>query len=368
MAVTRTFQLNLLGQSPKQRRRLTRDGRLVLVRHGAYADEPAADDLARHRQLIAGTVPLLGAGTVLSHVSAGVLHGLPSWASMLGKVTVLRRSKGHGSSRRYLQVRVAPLAPDEVAEVEGFPVTTVERTAIDLSSCLSFERAVAVLDAALHLGGDAHVLEDSRVAAAGRDGVGTARAALASADGRSESVGESVSRVRLAEAGLPLPELQLNVFNDLGAWVARCDFGWEELGVLGEFDGKVKYRGTPDEVAQAVMREKRREARLRELGWIVVRWDWGDLADPSGLRRRVEAAIDQARPTQIRGHSQLTPAVQPISPLPKRALAPDLSGARARLGSQEDERGGRVRRGGGGGSPLDGSGSSPVDAWIRRSP
>ena len=68
-----------------------------------------------------------------------------------------------------------------------------------------------------------------------------------------DSPDDRADALRLAEAGLPLPELQLNVFNDFGAWVARCDFGWEELGVLGEFDGKVKYRGTPDEVANAVL-------------------------------------------------------------------------------------------------------------------
>ncbi|MGV8908211.1 MAG: hypothetical protein ACOH1Y_04455 [Propionicimonas sp.] len=333
MNVTRTFQLNLLGQSPRERQSLAKDGRLVLVRHGAYADEPAADALARHRQLIAGTVPLLGPGTVLSHVSAGVLHGLPSWASMLSKVTVLRRSPGHGSSRRYLHVRVAPLAFEEVAEVDGCPVTTLERTALDLSLCLTFERAVAVLDAAVHQGADPQVLGHSLAAAAGRHGVGAARAALASADGRSESVAESVSRVRMAEAGLPSPELQLNVFDDHGAWVARCDFGWEERGVLGEFDGRIKYTGTPDEVARAVMREKKREARLRELGWVVVRWDWDHLADPSGLRRRIQAAFAQARPATIRGHVEASASSPQPFPLPKRALAPDLPGASARFGS-----------------------------------
>ena len=220
-----------------------------------------------------------------------------------------------------------------MAQVDGFPVTTLERTAIDLSRCLTFERAVAVLDAALHLRADLDLMAGILRAAAGRHGVATGRAALESADGRSESVAESVSRVRMAEAGLPVPELQLHVFDDYGTWLARCDFGWEELGVLGEVDGRLKYTGTPDEVSRAVMREKQREARLRELGWVVVRWDWDHLDDPSLLRRRIEAAFAQARPETVRGHVEASPKTPPPLPLPKRALAPDLSAARARSGS-----------------------------------
>jgi len=283
------------------RARMARAGELVVVRHGAYADAPAASALDRHRRLIDGTVPLLGDATVLSHVSAGVLHGLPSWESMLGQVTVVRRSHGHGSRRRYLHVRTAPLVDAEVVEVDGFMATSIERTAVDLACTLDFERAVAVLDAALHLGGQPLAMADVLAEAARRHGVATARAALEFADGRSESVGESVSRVRMADAGLPVPQLQLNVFDGRGGWLARSDFCWEEFGVLGEFDCQIKYRGTRDEVARAVMQEKRREARLREVGWGVVRWDWGDLGDPPALRRRLEAAFDQARPAKVRG-------------------------------------------------------------------
>jgi hypothetical protein len=301
MSVKRTSQLNAVGQSPKVRAGLARAGELVVVRHGAYADAPPASALDRHRRLIAGTVPLLGGATVLSHVSAGVLHGLPSWESMLGRVTAIRRSNGHGSRRRYLHVRTAGLAPGDVVEVDGHLATSLERTAVDLARSLDFERAVAVLDAALHLGGDPQVIARILVEARGRHGVGTARAALEFADSRSESVGESVNRVRLADAGVPTPELQLDVFDGLGRWLARPDFCWEECGVLGEFDGRIKYVGTRDEVAEAVMQEKRREARLRELGWGVVRWDWDDLTDLPALRRRIEAAFAQARPAQIRG-------------------------------------------------------------------
>ncbi len=81
------------------------------------------------------------------------------------------------------------------------------------------------------------------------------------------------------------------------------------LGVLGEFDGKVKYIGPSDQVARTVMNEKSREDSLRQLGWVVVRWNWQDLLNPSALRRRIEAAFEQANPEKIRGHYRLTPTI-----------------------------------------------------------
>jgi hypothetical protein len=252
--------------------------------------------------LVAGTWPLLGGAAVLSHATAAVFHELPLWNGMLDRVCVTRRSGGHGRSTRNLRVRLAPLADDEVIELDGLRLTTLERTALDLARSLPYERAVAVLDAALHRGADRSLMADSLELASGRTGVGTARAALLFADGRAESVAESISRIRLHEAGVPAPELQVNVFDGDGFWVARSDFGWLALGVLGEFDGKVKYRGSQEQVADAVMREKHREEKLEELGWTVVRWGWNQLT-AAALGRRFDTARRRARPGDIVGHA-----------------------------------------------------------------
>ena len=88
-------------------------------------------------------------------------------------------------------------------------------------------------------------------------------------------------------------------------------------GVLGEFDGKLKYDELlrPGETAaDAVMREKRREARLRELGFEIVRWDWDLLHQPEALVRRVETALTKG-PQQFRGSVSIEP--------PKRFRRPD---------------------------------------------
>jgi hypothetical protein len=112
------------------------------------------------------------------------------------------------------------------------------------------------------------------------------------ADARAESVGESVSRVTMAELGLPAPVLQHRFF-DADGFIGTVDFWWPELGVIGEFDGRVKYfdprmsRGDP---AAVVYREKYREDRLRGLGPRVVRWGWPEAISAARLGPRLAAA------------------------------------------------------------------------------
>lgn len=304
MDVTRARELRAHGTAPQQLGRLLGRGELVRVRHGAYTREAGVDAASRHRQLIAGTWPLLSGSLVISHASAALLHELPVWDGMLARVTLTRAGGGHGRVGSHLRVRVAPLGPAEITQREGFRVTSLARSAVDLARDLDYDRAVAVLDAALHRGADPVLLASTVAGARCRRGVGTARAALEFADRRAESVGESLSRVRIAQAGLEAPELQVDIYDELGNWVARSDFGWVRRGVLGEFDGKVKYIGTPEVVAKAVLQEKRREANLRDLGWVVVRWGFADLRDRQALRRRIEGGFSQARPAAIAGHAR----------------------------------------------------------------
>lgn len=272
----------------------SRRGDLSRVRRGAYADAPGSDGRHKHVLLVQGTWPLLGDTSVLSHVSAAVLHGLPAWPDILDRVTITRSEGGHGARRTHLHVRLAAIRPREIVEIDGMLVTSLERTATDVARVLSYERAVCVLDAALRLGADKALMADLVEAAHGRWGNATARAALAFADPRAESVGESVSRVRMAQVGLPSPTLQFEVFDHLGRWVARSDFGWLDRGVVGEFDGRVKYEGPSDDVAAVVMAEKRREQAIRDAGWWIVRWGMSDLAKPDLFRRRILQAFASA--------------------------------------------------------------------------
>lgn len=268
------------------------------LRRGSYLKpgELATTAAERHGQLVRATMPLLATGSVASHLSAAVLHGLPVWAGDLGRVQVTRRGAGSGKRRGYVHLHVAPLATEDVVLAEGVPATSLARTVVDLARTLPAEHALAAGDAALRAGLSrtelAAVLERAR----GWPGLTAARRVVAFLDPRSESAGESVSRVVLHRIGLPPSDLQLVVCDPFGGFVGRADFGWKAQRVLGEFDGRQKYaRSAPDaDPATVVYLEKQREDAFRDLGWQVVRWTSVDLRQEALLKVRLQRAFHRS--------------------------------------------------------------------------
>ena len=300
--VLTTGELARRGWAAGEVRSQVRAGRLVRVRRGAYATTTAAGadgSHRRHRVEVLAAVSSLDAGAVVSHASAAVLHGLQLWRVPLVRVHVTRDVASGGRVHRAVRVRTAPLAPDEVVTIDGVVATSAARTVVDLLRDVGFEQGVVTADAALRTGLVSRAsLSLALERARGWPGVPRARRVVAFADARSESVGESRSRVAIARAGLPVPHPQLAVVRDDGVVVGRCDFGWEELGVVGEFDGKVTYGRAllrPDqEPGDAVFEEKLREDALRDAGHEVVRWVWAELRDFAPVVARFERARARA--------------------------------------------------------------------------
>lgn len=113
-------------------------------------------------------------------------------------------------------------------------------------------------------------------AASRRSGVETLRSVVEFADGRSQSAAESASRVTMARAGLPAPVMQFRV-DDSSDWIAACDFGWPDHGVVGEVDGEAKYdeRIARGASAGKVVREQQdRDELIRQCGWWPTHWGW----------------------------------------------------------------------------------------------
>ena len=89
-------------------------------------------------------------------------------------------------------------------------------------------------------------------------------------------------------------ELQLDVYDELGLFVGRVDGGFPELGIIWEYDGQGKYGQLlpPGRTAaDALLAQKRREDRLIQLGWVVIRVDHTDLPDLSRFFDRLSQAI-----------------------------------------------------------------------------
>ena len=95
--------------------------------------------------------------------------------------------------------------------------------------------------------------------------------------------------------GFPEPVLQ-HRFADARGLIGFTDFAWPHHGLLAEFDGLQKYvdrdlRGTAT-VEEVVVREKRREDRLRAVAGVrgMVRSTWRDLRDPAAFGRTFDRA------------------------------------------------------------------------------
>jgi hypothetical protein len=279
----RRRELLAAGVTADEVRRLLHTGDLVAVRRGAYARRGTmpADPVSRHALQARAAVRELTAGAVVSHASAAVLHGLPLWNIPLTRVQVTRNRRSGARRTATLDVRAAALDADETVLVGPTTVTSAARTVADLARTVPFEQAVVVADAALHRGLVTRSdLVEALARAPHRPGNPRARRVVQFADGRSESVGESRSRYALHLARLPTPDLQWVVHAVDGAQLARVDFAWPAAGVVGEFDGRVKYGRslTPGrEPGEVVFAEKLREDAIRARGLRVVRWTWPDL-------------------------------------------------------------------------------------------
>jgi hypothetical protein len=300
--LVRRRELLAAGYADDELRRGVRAGLLAVVRRGTYVPADAVPDgpEAGHALRVCAALPEFAPDAVVSHVSAAVLHGLPVWGIPLDRVHLTRPRRSGARRGTVVHVHAAPVDADEVVGVHepgrgGLPVTSVARTVVDLARELDFERAVAVADAALHR----RLVTPADLARAmsrarGRPGAPAARRVVAFADGRSESVGESRSRVAISAAGLPVPLPQWEVFATGGRRLGRVDFGWPDRATVGEFDGRVKYGSLlapGQEPGDAVFAEKRREDALRDAGLRVVRWTWSDLADFAEVAGRLRRAL-----------------------------------------------------------------------------
>lgn len=261
----------------------------------------------RHRLTAMALVHSFDGRVAASHHSALAMHGLPFWRVQPDQFHVARISGRSSRRRGSLSIHEAYPATDGAAQAvitsptSGLRAVCVGLAVIGTAMVDGEEAGVVAADAALHrqlvtrdeLSGWLDRLRR-------RPGLATARRAIALADERSESVGET--RTRLLLLAMPdLPEVtpQFRFLDERGDEWARADFLVGRRLVV-EFDGRTKYRAAEgtnaSEVAQTVWSEKRREDRIRAAGagHVVVRLVWDDLDHPGRARAMVRHGLRQA--------------------------------------------------------------------------
>ena len=110
------------GYTERELRRWLSAGELSILRRGCYtAGEPPEEAHARHLLLVRAAFAELGPGAVASHVSAAVLHGLPTWGVALDRVHATRHQRSGGRRHRLVHVRTAPLVRTRWYSSPGAP-------------------------------------------------------------------------------------------------------------------------------------------------------------------------------------------------------------------------------------------------------
>lgn len=242
----------------------------------------------------------------LAGPSAALAHGAATWGHDLEQVHVVRLDRGAG--RRECGVVHHRAASSEITvEVVGGLLTVAPHLAVWQVALLSgLEGTVVTMDAALHL--DPTLKEPLRKLASQQQrhpGSRRARLALGLADARSESPGESLTRVACFRHGIPRPDLQHDVVSADGRLLGRSDFWWEAFAHLGEFDGRIKYERLLREgqsASDAVVKEKRREDDMRATGAGMSRFTWAEVQPRAAAVRmaRLQHELDRSKKLYVR--------------------------------------------------------------------
>jgi Protein of unknown function (DUF559) len=218
---------------------------------------------------------------VIAGLSASALHGA-KWVDMPAPLEII-----HGNRNPLPGIRVHgdAIGEDEVVVIEGVPVTTPPRTALDLGCWYPRSEAVAAIDALARA-------TDLKMSAIdplvqrypGRRGIRQARATLDLVDAGAQSPRETWLRLLLIQAGLPRPQTQIPVRDEFGDIIAYLDMGWEDMKIAVEYDGD-QHRSDRRQYIWDI----RRSEHLERLGWIVIRVVAGDR--PAEIESRVRSAL-----------------------------------------------------------------------------
>jgi hypothetical protein len=281
------------GYSDSEIRLRLRKGQWTRLCRNAYAEpdhwpegeSPWERTRRLHGLMARVLIERMSGEVAISHQSAALLHGLPSWGFDLDRVQ-LTRMAGRARSDRTSEIHRSPLMADDVVEVQGLRLTSPARAIIETTCISSYEVGVVLCDAALRDGiATAEQLLSMSKRLEHWSGSPACRTAVAFADGASESVGESRLRVLMANQGVPPPALQVEIRNPDGQLVGRVDFLVQKTLIV-EFDGAQKY-----DSPKVLLAEKWREDRLRELGYSFVRVGWADLDRPRETGDRLHQAL-----------------------------------------------------------------------------
>lgn len=296
-AISRS-QLLDAGLSASSMDRRLRSGTLRRLHPGVYAIAGSPDTVARRRW---AALLAVGLGAVLSFDSAARVHRLTA-AAADGPVVLTVPHSGSQSLAGVVVHQIDDLlSPADVVEVDGFPVTSVPRTIVDLAATWRRGRLGLLIDDAVTAKRttDADIGACLRsVARRGKPGVRMLTSIL---DERGPGKVPPASVLErdffrlLAPSPLPEPQRQYPLPRTDGVR-GLVDSAWPEVKLIAEVDGRRWHQRIAD-----MKRDRDRDLHAAALGWQVVRPLHEHVVGAPDETRRELVAVYDVRRRQLGG-------------------------------------------------------------------
>jgi len=244
---------------------LRRTGAVRRVLRDVYLDAAVPDDVVSRSAAVALVLP---DGAAIGRRTAAWLLGVDAWpdvAPQRSRPVECLVPRGRQPVRRPgVRCFAADLTPEDVVTVGSVLATTPLRTAVDALRWLRPHHGLGTADALAHLKlvDPAQVLDE-----VDRwrkyPGIAQARYLAHLIEPATESFGESATRLRIIDAGLPRPIVQVEILGPDGVPLWRLDLGWPDHRKAVEYDGEKYHSRDHDRNHDRA----RREAIERGFGW-----------------------------------------------------------------------------------------------------
>ncbi|WP_066287209.1 hypothetical protein [Arthrobacter sp. B6] len=213
-----------------------------------------------------------------SHLTAAELLVLPR-RQQKGTPDMYHVIRPEGSAhlnRAHVIVHRMKLYSDEVTTVDGIPVTTPERTWLDMAETLTVDELVAMGDSCVRVpragieGRDMPLcsladLQRMIDRHKGKRGLRRAKEAIKLIRVGSDSPQETLLRLAIVRAGLPEPELNVPIIGDDGLRHHEPDLSYRKYRIGIEYEGEL--HGEEGQIVRDITRSENYEA----VGWVEVR-------------------------------------------------------------------------------------------------
>lgn len=282
-------QARALGFSDSSIARLVASGEWVRVFRSVY--RLAVIEATWEQTLLAACLAG-GDDTVVSHRSAARLYGLDGeWDDSI-EISSGKRLRLDG-----VRCHQAPIIARDRTLKRGLPVTSVEKTMIDLAAVTAGDQVEIALDSALRL----RITTLARLRwnvgqgpRKGVKGIGTLVSLLKDRSSMSESALETRFLQILRQHSLPVPQSQYRVTEGTRV-VGRFDFAYPNAKLIIEVDGYRWHSGR-----HAWQRDWKRNNALNRLGWTVLHFTAEDLKTPGQVAQEIREVLNPSLDTHVR--------------------------------------------------------------------